>query len=42
MDGTRAFSWRKNVLRMAEEQIPPEEIARELSITKEEVEKILE
>ena len=32
----------KNVLRMAGEQIPTEEIARELSITKEEVEKILE
>ena len=32
----------KNVLRMAGEQIPAEEIARELSITKEEVEKILE
>ena len=31
----------KNVLRMAGEQIPAEEIARELSITKEEVEKIL-
>ena len=32
----------KNVLRMAGEQIPTEEIARELSLTKEEVEKILE
>ena len=32
----------KNVLRMAGEQIPAEEIARELSITKEEVGKILE
>ena len=32
----------KNVLRMAGEQVPAEEIARELSITKEEVEKILE
>ena len=32
----------KNVLRMAGEQLPAEEIARELSITKEEVEKILE
>ena len=31
----------KNVLRMAGEQIPAEEIARELSITKEEVEQIL-
>ena len=31
----------KNVLRMAGEQIPTEEIARELSITKEEVEQIL-
>ena len=31
----------KNVLRMAREQIPAEEIAQELSITKEEVEQIL-
>ena len=31
----------KNVLRMAGEQIPAEEIARKLSITKEEVEQIL-
>ena len=31
----------KNVLRMAREQVPAEEIARKLSITKEEVEQIL-
>ena len=31
----------KNVLRMAGEQVPAEEIARKLSITKEEVEQIL-